>query len=98
VGGIKPQLRRIHMASVKRKTGIEAGIPGMKVKYESEWSDQERTIKIQSPAHGEKFNEHGRSRYRPIYGFITGFSKQQIAKQGLKVKISIITDIRLYRK
>ena len=81
------------MTPIKRRSGIEAGILGVKVKYESEWADQECTIKIQSPAHGEKFNESDRSRYRPIYGIITGFTKERIIKQGLKVKISIITDI-----
>ena len=81
------------MAPIKRKTGVEAGIPGVKVKYESEWADQERSIKIQSPAHGERFNEFERSRNRPVYGVVTGFSKEQIKKQGLQVKVSIITDI-----
>ena len=29
------------MATVKRKTGIEAGIAPLKATYESEWADQE---------------------------------------------------------
>jgi hypothetical protein len=80
------------MTSIKRKTGVEAGIPGVKVTYESEWADQERSIKIQSPVNGEKIYEFGFSGKRPIYGIVTGFSAKEIKKQGLKVRVSIYTD------
>jgi hypothetical protein len=80
------------MPPIKRKTGIEAGIAPFKVTYESEWSDQERSIHIQSPSNGEKIYADSSSRKRPVYGIVTGFTKEQIKKQGLKVAISIYTD------